>query len=235
MKLFLTCEHGGNQVPEAYKELFKDNEEILNTHRGYDKGALELFKTLLQINEVYFSIYNETTRLLVDCNRSLFRLNLFSEFTKNLDDSEKNKLLDCYYFPYRKTINENIKEAVIQNITVFHISVHCFAPEVNGKVRDADIGILFDPNHGNEKKIAMYWKRILNELFPTLKIRLNYPFIGKPDGVVAPLRKEFGKKYLGFEIEVNSKHAGNVKINTEIKKSIEMLKKQIEFYYASTL
>ena len=231
MKIFLSCEHGGNQVPNTYKYLFQNQEEILNTHRGYDKGALELYKTLLHIHDTYFSISNEISRLLVDCNRSLFRPNLFSSFTNYLDKIEKKRILDSYYYPYRNTFHENVKDVVLYGSTVFHISVHAFTPEIDGKIRAADIGILFDPGHGIEKTVAMYWRKILLELFPNFKIRLNYPFFGKPDGLVAPMRKEFGNKYLGFELELNSLHAGNTRINAGIKESIDRLIKQIVFYY----
>jgi hypothetical protein len=116
---------------------------------------------------------------------------------------------------------------------VFHVSVHAFAPEVNGKTRNTDFGILFDSTHGIEKSVAFYWRDILHEIFPTLTVRCNYPFLGKPDGMVAPLRKEFGNKYLGFELELNSKHAGNVKIYEGVKKSFETLKKKVDFYYGN--
>ena len=235
MKIFLSCEHGGNQVPDIYKHLFQNQEEILNTHRGYDKGALELYKTLLHIKDTYFSISNETTRLLVDCNRSLFRQNLFSPFTNSLDDVTKKQILDHYYYPYRNTFYENVKDVVLHGNTVFHISVHAFTPEIDGKIRNADIGILFNPIHGIEKTVAKYWRKILNEILPDLTVRLNYPFFGKPDGVVAPMRKEFKNKYLGFELELNSKHAGNIKINEGIKESIEKLIKQIVFYYGKKI
>jgi len=36
-----------------------------------------------------------------------------------------------------------------------------------------------------------FWRHTLKNIFPKLKIRYNYPFLGKPDGHVAPLRKQF--------------------------------------------
>ena len=223
MKLFLSCEHGGNQVPAKYRYLFKDANALLDTHRGYDKGALQLFNTLNRIKDVNYSISNKITRLLVDFNRSAFRPNLFSEFTKYLEIDKQKEILDKYYIPYRQNFYDKVCEAVSLGETVFHISVHAFAPEVDGKVRNTDIGILFDPNHSIEKYMALFWRRTLKNIFPKLSIRYNYPFQGKPDGFVAPLRKEFGTKYVGFELELNSKYKGNVKINHGIKSSVEKL------------
>ena len=229
MKLFLSCEHGGNQVPEKYNYLFENSYELLNSHNGYDNGALELFKILQTIENVEFSICNEITRLLVDCNRSITRPTLFSAFTKRLNKKEKHTILESYYYPYRNKFRKKLNDFVFRGDSVFHISVHAFAPEVDGKVRDADIGLLFNPNHGIEQWIGLYWRRILQRIFPDLKIRLNYPFMGTPDGMVAPLRKEFNKKYAGFELEMNSKHAGNIMIYNGIKESVEKLLKLIEF------
>ncbi|MCL2073141.1 MAG: N-formylglutamate amidohydrolase [Marinilabiliaceae bacterium] len=223
MKLFLSCEHAGNQVPAKYSYLFKNDFALLNTHRGYDKGAWELFKILRRIKAVDFSISNKITRLLVDLNRSSYRQNLFSEITKNIEKEIQTELLNKYYTPYRKNFSDKVADAVSKDEMVFHISVHAFAPEVDGKIRNCDIGILFDPRHSIERYMALFWRRTLKNIFPKLKIRYNYPFLGKPDGHVAPLRKQFGQKYVGFELELNSKHAGNIDINYGIKSSIERL------------
>ena len=227
MKLFLSCEHGGNNVPPNYMDLFKDAGEMLNTHRGFDKGALPLFKILAELEEIEFSIYSETTRLLVDLNRSLFRPTLFSEFTKGLDENRRKEILKHYYFPYRNAFHEQITKVINGGDSVFHLSIHAFTPEIDGIVRNADIGLLFDPAHGIEKKVAVVWRRILQEIFPSLVIRFNYPFMGKPDGHVAPLRREFGRKYIGFEFELNSKYAGNQEIYNGIVISFNKLIKII--------
>ena len=223
MKLFLSCEHGGNNVPAEYADLFENAGEILNTHRGFDKGALPLFKKLAELEEVDFSIYSENTRLLVDLNRSLFRPTLFSEFTKGIDENRRNEILEHYYFPYRNAFHEQVQKAISEGDSVFHLSVHAFTPEIDGVVRNADIGLLFNPAHGIEKKIAVAWRKILQEIFPSLVIRFNYPFLGKPDGHVAPLRKEFGQKYAGFEFELNSKYAGNMAMYNDIAMSFSKL------------
>ncbi|PTM08135.1 MAG: N-formylglutamate amidohydrolase, partial [Bacteroidetes bacterium] len=42
MKLVLTCEHGGNQIPKQYQALFPDK-TVLQSHRGFDLGSLDVF------------------------------------------------------------------------------------------------------------------------------------------------------------------------------------------------
>ena len=38
----ITCEHGGNRIPPRYRDLFAGCEALLQSHRGYDPGALTL-------------------------------------------------------------------------------------------------------------------------------------------------------------------------------------------------
>ena len=40
LDLIFTCEHGGNEVPLRYRGLLAGWERRLETHRGYDPGAL---------------------------------------------------------------------------------------------------------------------------------------------------------------------------------------------------
>jgi len=40
--LLLSCEHGGNEVPPGYAALFLGQASLLDSHRGWDPGALEL-------------------------------------------------------------------------------------------------------------------------------------------------------------------------------------------------
>ncbi len=210
-KLFLSCEHGGHQIPDRYQHLFANSGDILETHRGWDIGALELFHAMNQLS-IHFAIYNQVSRLLVDFNRSLHRRSLFSAFTKGLSVEEKQRILYTFYLPFRSVFAEKITEVVDKNQEVFHVSVHSFTPILNGEVRNADIGLLYNPSHSREKEIALQWKTILNKTFPQLRVRFNYPYLGKSDGHVAPLRQQFGNAYAGIELEMNNKHAGSIEV-----------------------
>jgi len=233
MRLFISCEHGGNRIPDKYRHLFKDADTILNSYQGYDIGAFELYKTLLHNKEVDFSIHNEISKLLVDCNCDSFRSNLYSSYTKYIYEDDKKHIFNNYYFPYRNTIFKNVNEVISQGERVIHISLNTFSPSEKGKIRDADIGILFNSQHRIEKYIAKYWRDILYEIFPSLSVRFNYPSLGKMEGITAPLRKEYNDMYMGFELELNNKYAGNSKIYEGVKTSVLKLKKQMEFYYGS--
>ncbi len=218
MKLFLSCEHGGNQIPKEYSSLFKDADELLISHRGWDPGALELFRAMHSKN-TFFSIYSETSRLLVDLNRSLHRRTLFSELTKGMNQQEKELILNQYYHPFRNAFAHAAEEVVLSGEEIFHVSVHSFTPELNGVVRTADIGLLYHPAHNDEKQWAIRWKSELEKEFPNFRIRFNYPYLGKIDGHVAKLRKQFGNSYSGIELEMNNKYANDQTVREGVAKA----------------
>jgi len=203
--LLLTCEHGGARVPARYRTLFRTRaaREALRTHRGSDHGALALARGLQRLLKA--PLYESTvTRLLVDLNRSVGHPQLFSEFSKPLDPVERAALLARHYFPHRDAVESWIDNQVSRGHQVLHIGVHSFAPRVDRRVRTADVGLLYDPAREGELRLCRAWKAALLAVDPTLRVRRNYPFLGKADGFVTHLRAIFGPmKYLGIELEVN--------------------------------
>lgn len=204
LKLLLTCEHGGNEVPIAYQSLFQGHQEVLKSHAGYDIGALELFKELEPLADISF--YSETSRLLVELNRSLHHKKLFSDFTRDLSDGDKNFILKNYYYPYRDKVEQLVHDFVMAGRRVLHISVHSFTPVLNGEERQADIGLLYDPKRKGEQNFCREWGKALIKQAPNLLVRNNYPYLGIADGFPTYLRKRFkDEEYLGIELEVNQK------------------------------
>lgn len=218
MKLIITCEHAGNKIPGPYQGLFKNAREILNSHRGYDPGALDLFEYIKELS--VFSHFYPWSRLLVEVNRSYGHHQLFSEYTEMLAMEEKKTILETFYRPYRDAVETDIEELIRRNYKIFHLSIHSFTPVLNEEVRNADVGLLFDPSRNEEKKFSKGFKDILGEIAPSLKVRYNYPYLGKADGFTTYLRKKFPLNYVGIELEVNQKFSGRNKMETGIKEEI---------------
>jgi len=218
VKLILTCEHAFNTIPQEYQDLFINAEETLESHRGYDPGALDLFNELKDLAD--FSSFHETGRLLVEVNRSKRHPNLYSEFTKNLSETSKTKLLDEYYFPYRNSVEKQISSLIRKGEKLLHFSVHTFTPNLNEEIRNADIGLLYDPSRSREKEFCINFKKELKDQNPDLKIRSNYPYLGKADGFTTYLRKRFSENYMGIELEVNQKFVNNNRMNSAVKKQV---------------
>ncbi|MBU2930187.1 N-formylglutamate amidohydrolase [Winogradskyella psychrotolerans] len=218
MKLILTCEHGGNEIPETYKKLFNNNKAVLESHRGYDLGVLNLFQHLEPLSDA--SYFSTTSRLLVELNRSLFSKHLFSEFSNGLSKHEKSAVLKTYYFPYRTAIEYNIAEYIKSEQQVLHLSIHSFTQNLNGDERKGDIGLLYDSRNKKEKEFCKELKVKLLEQNPNLNVRFNYPYLGKSDGFTTFLRKQFPTNYLGIEIEVNQKYSENNVMALNLKQAL---------------
>jgi predicted N-formylglutamate amidohydrolase len=211
--LIITCEHGGNQIPKEYRYLFKEHRELLQSHRGYDIGALELAGCISkQLSAPLFAV--EISRLFVDLNRSLYRQTLFSEITRRLCAAEKKSILDNYYYPHRWRVESETAKLISSHYKVLHIAVHSFTPCLNNKERSVDIGLLYNPQRKYEKAFCREWKHCIRERQPDLCVRFNYPYLGKPDGMAAHLRKQFkDENYIGVEFEVTQKHVSDSKEN----------------------
>ena len=207
----LSCEHGGNEVPEPYRSCFEAAQPALESHRGYDYGALRLFH-LFENGYTGFSHFATITRLLVDLNRTLEASSLFSEFVQGLSPEQKQGILDTYYHPYRNRFINHLEPIFAKGQFVVHVSVHSFTPILDGVERNADIGILFDPAFVQERRLAQMWKRLIHKKLPHLKVRFNYPYLGKTDGHVVYYRRRFPNQYAGLELELNYRCADAPKV-----------------------
>jgi predicted N-formylglutamate amidohydrolase len=204
-RLVVSCEHGGNRVPARYQDLFRGQREILDSHRGYDWGTPQMARALARRFDAPL-VASTTTRLLVELNRSLGHPQLFSPFTSQLDAASRQHILDNFYFPYRQRVESLIADRIGRSQFAVHISVHSFTPVLDGQVRRADVGLLYDPKRDAERRLCAAWKEALLRLRNDLRVRRNYPYLGKSDGFTPYLRKRFmDQQYAGIELEVNQK------------------------------
>jgi predicted N-formylglutamate amidohydrolase len=201
LKLLITCEHGGNQIPLWLSGELKISDEILASHRGWDIGALSIAKGLRKIADAFF--FTETSRLCIELNRSLHHVGLFSEYSKKLPKILKEKMLREIYEPYRHSVEQQIKTWIDQGFGVVHLSIHSFTPILNGEIRETEIGFLYDPGRAEEKSFCVAWKKNLKKAGYSGRVRFNYPYQGTADGFTTYLRKKFQQGYLGIEVEIN--------------------------------
>ncbi len=206
MNIIVTCEHGGNRIPKRYLPLFNNKRTLLNSHRGWDPGALILAKKIAyDLSAPLY--YSTTSRLLIDLNRSLHHPKLFSEFSKTADGTARQKIINTIYIPYRTGIAGHIKKFKSAIKPMMHLSIHSFTNKLDGVERTADIGLLYDPARQSEKTFCKKLQISLKQAFPHLIVRCNYPYRGNADGLTTSLRRRFNEKdYSGIEIEINQKH-----------------------------
>ena len=215
--LMITCEHASNALPDFVLRAFRDSDgipdEVLASHRGYDIGAYKIFSILVKRLKPDFHSASKFSRLVVDMNRSSTSKSFYSEYTSSLPSTVKARMLSLWE-KYREKIASFVagkispkqrkadKEALPK---VIHLGIHSFTPVLNGVKRDADVGILYDPSRPSEAKIAEILIKNILDREPSLRIRKNYPYLGKSDGLTTTLRQKFGPAYAGLEIEINQK------------------------------
>lgn len=201
--LVVTCEHGGNRIPPEYAGLFRGWHRILGTHRGFDAGALVMARELSAALHAPL-VASTVSRLLIDLNRSLGNPGAWSEATREVPLSGKQRIVRRHYAPYRQRVEAIVSEAVKAGHRVIHLSSHSFTPILGRHVRNADVGLLYDPARVGEAAMAAHWKALLAEHAPDLRVRRNYPYAGKNDGLASSLRRAFpAESYVGMEIELN--------------------------------
>jgi len=204
MKCIISCEHASNRVPPSFSSIFEGKEKVLASHQAYDQGAAKLARRLAK--QFHASVHlGSISRLLIDLNRSPSnRKSLYTPYSRKLSQSERELLLQKYYLPYREKVEEAVAGVIAKGKPVLHISLHSFTPVKRGKVRKADIGLLYDPARRNEKQISGFLAALLQEKAGSLRVRRNYPYLGKTDGFTSFLRKKYSAKfYAGIEIEIN--------------------------------
>ena len=221
----LSCEHGGNEIPSEWATHFSEASELLQTHRCWDPGALQLFEELKPLADFAYS--STTSRLLIELNRSLHHPKLFSGITRALSKQQKQEIIEAYYLPYRTTVEKAITEYLAEGACVYHLGIHSFTPVLDGELRKADIGLLYDPGNKMEKECCSQWKALLQQALPGMVVRYNYPYKGTADGFTTYLRRQHTDHYAGIEFELNQKWAGNGEVYAGIIESLRQLQASI--------
>jgi len=199
----ISCEHASRRVPARYRRLFSGREAVLRSHAGWDIGAAALARALAR--NVGAPVFLASwTRLLIDANRSPHHRALFSKWTRVLSDDARNELVATLYTPYRRAVEAAIAERLRTGQRVLHVSVHSFVPRLRGETRNAEVGLLYDPQRRRERDLCLTWQAALAAAAPHLRVRRNYPYRGTSDGFSVALRRALpASRYACIELEVN--------------------------------
>ncbi len=202
--MIVTCEHAVNSVPSPYMGLFAEKPELLESHSAWDPGALELAGAISNMSGALL-YEGGVSRLLVDLNRSLDnRKGIFSGISRKLSNAEREEIVNRYYMPFRRKVEDAVRESVGRGEKVLHFSVHTFTPVMKGRRRRGDIGLLYDTARPEERELALEVRKRILSKHDDFTIRLNYPYPGKTDGHAAYMRRHFPQEnYVGLEIEAN--------------------------------
>tara|TARA_B100001971_G_C18218908_1_gene555800 strand:- start:212 stop:1048 length:837 start_codon:yes stop_codon:yes gene_type:complete len=176
--ILIICDHASNKVPRKLNQLGVDD-TVLNQHIGSDIGTDKLGPYIANALNAP-AVISGFSRLVIDLNRDTDSKNSIPEVSdhikvpgnQNLSKDQKQKRLEELYRPYHQKIDDCIDIIKGKGKKPFVISIHSFTPEMDGKKRETDIGILWNEN----KDISLRLIGALRNLAPAAKIDGNAPY-----------------------------------------------------------
>jgi predicted N-formylglutamate amidohydrolase len=222
LAVVVSCEHASNRLPSRYGNLGLDAKS-LESHIAWDIGARDVARAFARALRCDLH-EGRWSRLLVDLNRSAHHRNVIAESSfgiqipgnHGLGREDRAHRLTAYWQPYRASVEASIRKVLAKSPTCVHLSVHSFTPVVDGHMRNADVGILFDPRRRRETELARRWARAIAA--GGVRVRLNYPYRGTADGLTKAFRQQFrASQYLGVELELNQRLAADRAARTHIQ------------------
>lgn len=217
--IVVTCEHASARIPRRYIPLFGGKHRLLASHRAYDLGAAEVAIHVARVMGAPV-VLGRASRLLIDLNRSSHHPQLFSEISRALPRHERDRILREIYEPHWAAATRAVDRARQHGFAV-HWAIHSFTPVLEGTVRDADIGILYDPARSREKRMAKVLRSAITKELPGVRVRRNYPYRGVADGLATALRRRCpGSGYAGLEIEINQSMLGTARARRNLARGL---------------
>lgn len=205
--LLLTCEHASCALPPGFDPGV--GPDVVASHLGWDPGALAVAQVVAARLGAPL-LAGEWSRLFVDLNRSpdtpgavpAESCGVPIPGNTGLTSAERARRLAAVQAPYRAAVLAAVEAAVARARACLHVSVHSFTPELHGRPRPYDAGVLFDPARPDEVVVA---EALLAGLRAAGHLaRANEPYAGTDDGVTTWLRTRFASdRYAGIEVELN--------------------------------
>ena len=106
------------------------------------------------------------SRLVIDLNRSIGHPQLWSAATRGAPRSCATSIVERHYRPYRAEVERLVRRSLSRGRRVIHVSSHSFTPVLDGKMRRADVGLLYDPRRRGEAELVRRWKASLALIAP---------------------------------------------------------------------
>ena len=202
VSFLISAEHASRHVPEHWQALFAGHGGVLDSHRAWDPGSREMAASLSSALGAPV-LEGRVTRLLVDLNRSAGHPRRFSEFSRGLPERQKQELVDRYWQPHWNCYRDHLETLSGQ---IIHIACHSFSPAMDGKARNTDIGLLYDPWRQHEAHYCRTLGKALRTALPDLTVHMNQPYRGVSNGMGQQHRRYFGDaRLITLELEINQR------------------------------
>lgn len=216
-RLILSCEHARSALPPGV-DLGLDA-AAMRSHIAWDEAALPAARALAQaLGAPLFE--GRVSRLWVDLNRRAENPEVIPSVAfgvpvpgnQGLSAEQRRARIEGWHRPYVQAVEAAVRDLLAgegaaaeggrADAPCLHLSIHSFTPVLHGRVREVEVGLLFDPAREGEAALARRLAAPLAEA--GLRVRDNEPYSGLDDGLIPWLRERLpAPAYIGLEIELN--------------------------------
>lgn len=203
----VSCEHAAWSVPSGWAHGVAS--DVLQSQASWDPGALDIATAVA--TELSAPLFvGRYSRMFVDLNRAVDHPDVIPRHSYGADvpgnvalsaDAVASRLAQ-HHTPYWADVSNAVDLQLAQHGACLHLSSHSFCPQLDPARRAFDVGILFDPDHDFEARLAA---RLGSALAAAgLAVRFNEPYSGTGPALVTGLREpRRHTNYAGIEIETS--------------------------------
>jgi predicted N-formylglutamate amidohydrolase len=145
--VLLVCDHASNRVPQRLGTLGLDAAQLAD-HIGWDPGAADVARRL-SVHLDAPLVLSGYSRLVIDCNRPLHNAESIPEQSAGvlipgnhgLSSKERKARTNALFLPYHGVIRQLLDRRP-RRLRLL-LSIHSFAPVLNGRLRPWHIGISY--------------------------------------------------------------------------------------------
>jgi predicted N-formylglutamate amidohydrolase len=176
----VVCDHASRAFPRGMQRL---GLPLLQTweHIAWDLGAGELARGISNALDAP-AVLAGYSRLIVDCNRRPDDPEAFRRESdgwvipgnQSLDELGRRLRLACFFDPYHEAIAALLGGFRARRIDPLVVSVHTFAPEMAGRLRPWQVGVLWDKDEPSARHMLAGLRAIEG-----LAVGDNEPYSGR--------------------------------------------------------
>jgi predicted N-formylglutamate amidohydrolase len=178
--VLFVCDHASRAIPAQMQRLGLAELQSWQ-HIAWDIGAGELARGLAHAVDAP-AVLAGYSRLVVDCNRSPEDPEAFRQESdgwkvpanQDLTEYDRRLRLGTFFDPYHDCIGAMLAGFRMRNIVPLLVAVHSFAPRLGDAVRPWQVGVLWDMDERNARRLleglAAEWG---------LQVGDNEPYSGK--------------------------------------------------------
>jgi predicted N-formylglutamate amidohydrolase len=200
----ICCDHAGQAIPRSLGDLGVTRDE-LDRHIGWDIGALDVATRLAVLLDAP-GIAAPYSRLVIDCNRGLTAKTLIPEESDGavipgnqaLTEAQRVSRIDALWRPYHQALGSALARVRDLHPEAVLVSVHSFTPEMDGKARPWQIGVLWNQDQ-------------------RLSAPLLAAFSGRGDLHVGDNHPYSGRNGFGYTVPHHAEAAGRPHVMLEIR------------------